>query len=226
MGIAERKERERAERKALIIDCTKELILKYGAEAVSMGDIAKRAELSKATLYLYFPGKDLLFQDICNEAAVRFIAYYRSRVRPGISALDALKLYWRCYLDFFCKSDDMILIFNMIRYIAPGYPFIAIDRDEVPAAGAPSYEFFDIIKNLVDQGIAEGTFEPEINSAVFSHTILSLFSLIIENAAESAHPPRAAMKNIFQIMLRGIAREGIARSLLVLGDNSGEEDHA
>ncbi|GHU78105.1 hypothetical protein FACS189462_1890 [Spirochaetia bacterium] len=223
MGIQERREREKAERKALIMRCARELILEYGAEKVSMRDIAKETELSKATLYLYFPSREDLFREICAEAALHFTEYFQTQVRPGLSAMELIKLYWKSYVDFFGQSDDMIMLFNMRHYMAPGYPFIPIEENLDSVTG-PAYRFFNVIKNMIDQGIAEGVFEPDINSAMYSHTILSLFSLIVENAAkfpgasENANPNIIGeMKNIFQIMLRGIAREGVDRSLLVLG---------
>ncbi|GHV81679.1 hypothetical protein AGMMS49991_02370 [Spirochaetia bacterium] len=226
MGIQERRERERAERKALIMRCARELILENGAEKVSMQDIAKKTELSKATLYLYFPGREELFREICIELAVRFTEYVQARLSPGLSALEALKLYWKSYVDLFGQSDDMILLFNMRRYLVPEYPFISIEEGPDSAAG-PAYRFFNMIKYIIEQGIAEGVFEPDTNAAMFSHTVLSLFSLIVENAVKYSGDANSRtredsniideMKSIFQIMLRGIAREGIDRSLLVLG---------
>jgi AcrR family transcriptional regulator len=222
MGISERKERERTERKALIKGCAKDLILERGAEEVSMSDIAKKAELSKATLYIYFHNKDELFQEICEEAAIAFLDYYRSRLKEGSSALDSLILYWKSYVDFFGKSLDMIILFNMKHYLTPGYPFIS-KQDVNKPGGGPAYVFFDMLRQMVIRGIAEGIFEPDVNPTLIAHTILSLFSLIVENAASVSGGEKRLdqdmigdMRGIFQIMLRGITREGVDRSLLVL----------
>ena len=87
MGITERKEREKTERKALIMNCARELIITMGAKAVSMTDIARKAELSKATLYLYFPGKELLFRELSKTEQEEFISFFRNRLTPGLSAL-------------------------------------------------------------------------------------------------------------------------------------------
>jgi AcrR family transcriptional regulator len=224
MGIAERKERERAERKALIIRCAKALILEQGVEAVSMGEIAKRAELSKATLYLYFSSRDILFREICSEAGFHFIKYFQSLHNPRMSALDSLKLFWKCYVDIFGKSDDMIVLFNMKEYITPDYPFISVSDDEYGVL-APSFELFNMIRDMIKAGIDEGAFEQDVNPTLITHTIISLFSLIVDNTVKYLKKPQEVdvvlfdeMQNIFQIILRGIAREGIDRSRLALGD--------
>ena len=75
MGIAERKTREKEERRKLILDVAKELILARGIPAISMQDIADAAELSKATLYLYFQSKEAILTEILESSASAFIAF-------------------------------------------------------------------------------------------------------------------------------------------------------
>ncbi|MDR2536035.1 MAG: TetR/AcrR family transcriptional regulator [Treponema sp.] len=227
MGIHERKKREKVERKALILRCTKELLLEHGIDGVSMQDIAKKAELSKGTLYLYFPSKEDLYREICEEAASRFITYFYTQIRPGLSALEMIKLHWRCYLDMFGASYDMIIIFSMKHYIAPAFPFTPFEEN-FKTEGADSsrspYIFYTMIRDMIQQGIGEGTFDPLVNAGVVARTMLSLFSYIVENVAKMPEPKRNAqiiikeVKHSFEILLRGIAQEGIDRSLLLLPD--------
>jgi AcrR family transcriptional regulator len=223
MGISERREREKAERKALIMTSAKELILEMGAEHVSMMDIAKKTELSKATLYLYFPSKELLFLDICNAAAVHFIEYFHARHRSGLTAIEAIKLFWQCYLDIFGKSDDMVIFFSLWQYLAPGDPFLSLAN-----AGRPLtiLEFYTAIRDMIAQGIAEGTFDAAADPALFARTILTLFSTVIESTARTPRSARNAqllineLTQLFQILIRGIARDGLDRSLLDLPGQS------
>ena len=58
MGIAERKEREKEQRRNDIIDAAERIFFKNGAENSTMDDVAREAELSKGTLYLYFRSKE------------------------------------------------------------------------------------------------------------------------------------------------------------------------
>jgi AcrR family transcriptional regulator len=224
MGIAERKEREKAERKALILHCAKDLIMERGMEEISMGDIAKRAELSKATLYLYFPSRDILFREICIETGYRIIESFRSLHKPGMSALDSLKLFWNSYMDIFGKSNDIIILVYMKQYLTPDYPFISVDDDE-HGFSVPSFELFNMIRNIIKEGIDEKVFEKDVNPTLLTHTIISMVSLIVESAVKSQKESQKInsiffdeMKNIFQIILRGIVREGIDRSRLTLED--------
>ncbi|NIR14250.1 MAG: helix-turn-helix transcriptional regulator [Desulfobacterales bacterium] len=58
MGIEERKEREKQMRRRQIIDAAEKVFAEKGFSGATIENIAEQAELSPATLYLYFKNKD------------------------------------------------------------------------------------------------------------------------------------------------------------------------
>lgn len=64
MGVIERKEREKIERRNAIIEAAERIFFKIGIENTSMEQVAQEAELSKGTLYLYFKSKEDLYRAI------------------------------------------------------------------------------------------------------------------------------------------------------------------
>jgi AcrR family transcriptional regulator len=66
MGVTSRKEREKELRKEAILDAAMRVFKRKGYQATSMGEIAKEAEFSKGTLYLYFNSKYALFAELSN----------------------------------------------------------------------------------------------------------------------------------------------------------------
>ena len=64
MGIPERKEREREMRRRQIQDAAKEVFMRKGFTSSTVEDIADKAELSPATIYLYFKNKQELFASL------------------------------------------------------------------------------------------------------------------------------------------------------------------
>jgi AcrR family transcriptional regulator len=60
MGIAERKEREKQQRRNDIIDAAEKVFFQKGFMQATMDAVAEQAELSKGTLYLYFKSKEEL----------------------------------------------------------------------------------------------------------------------------------------------------------------------
>ncbi len=61
MGVKERRIREKQIRQKQILDAAKELFFHHGFAATSMNQIARKVELSKGTLYLYFKNKEELY---------------------------------------------------------------------------------------------------------------------------------------------------------------------
>jgi hypothetical protein len=61
MGIKERRIRREKIRQKQILDAAKKLFFEQGFAATSMNQIAKKVELSKGTLYLYFKNKEELY---------------------------------------------------------------------------------------------------------------------------------------------------------------------
>lgn len=82
-----------------IIDGARRVFTSTGFDAASMSDIARAADVSKATLYVYFTSKEQLFADICAERRDRNISELiglLDRTRPiadvlGEFASEALK---------------------------------------------------------------------------------------------------------------------------------------
>ncbi|MGI5341700.1 TetR/AcrR family transcriptional regulator [Streptomyces sp. CA-181903] len=92
------RERKKQRTRAAISDTAIRLFLRHGFDGVSVADIAAEAEVSKPTLFRYFPTKEDLvvhrFADHQTEAA----DIVRGR-GPGTSVLDALHRDFRARLD-------------------------------------------------------------------------------------------------------------------------------
>jgi AcrR family transcriptional regulator len=217
VGISERREREKTERRRAILNCAKEMILSQGIQQVSMEDIARKAELSKATVYLYFPSKEILFNEICEEAARVFLERIKPLLETGINGIETIKRFWRGYVELFGDSDEMIIIFQVRNFISPGLPIVSLEEQK-----KSSYvdTIIGTIKAIIDQCKAEGLFDPGLDSVIATRLLLSIFSVTVENAARipaKARKSSSILEEItkaFQIIIRGFAKEGVARSSL------------
>ena len=217
MGINERKEREKQERRKTILNCARELILQQGVEHVSMEDIARKAELAKATLYLYFSGKEVIFSEIGEESARIFLDRLNPVSKSGFTGIDALKNLWRSYVEMFGDSDEMIIIFKVRSFLNPGLPFVSMESD----SKSPYVDAILVaIKTIIDQCKAEGVFDPNLDSDMATRLLLSMFSQAVDSAARMSPEARKSplllneMVKYFQIILCGFAREGVDRSSL------------
>lgn len=113
MTIADRKAREKEQRRTDIINAAEKLFFSRGYDGVSMEDIARQVELNRATLYLYFKNKESLYLAIVLRAVRQLDQITRERVLSnpdGFRRIDALGysyLYFaRVYPDYFKVYRD------------------------------------------------------------------------------------------------------------------------
>jgi TetR/AcrR family transcriptional repressor of mexJK operon len=84
-----------------ILDAAGPLFLKEGYAAVSMDAIARAAGVSKATVYVYFPGKDALFGAIVAERCASMLAqdsFIGDHDKPLPEAMRRLMDFWLRFL--------------------------------------------------------------------------------------------------------------------------------
>ncbi|WP_319525381.1 TetR/AcrR family transcriptional regulator [uncultured Desulfosarcina sp.] len=114
MGIQERKERERERRRQQIMVAAKRVFTEKGFGKATMEDIAKEAELSPGTLYLYFKNKDELYASL----SLRILQYLTIRLEhvnaePLEDARQLLTALKEAMFDVY-EFDPLILI-NMFH---------------------------------------------------------------------------------------------------------------
>ena len=227
MGITERKEREKAQRRSAILKCARELILLQGIQQVSMEDIAQKAEISKATVYLYFSSKEVLFNEICEESARIFLERFKPLMKADITGLEAMKQFWYSYVEMFGDSDEIIIIYQVRNFINPGQPFVFLQDQKLSYLEG----VLEATKTIIDKCKAEGVFDPELDSVRATRLLLSMFSAIVENAARIPSQVKKSpaiieeMTNAFQIIIRGFAKDGINRESLNIGILMSNQQH-
>ena len=156
MGIEERREREKRERRELILKSAMQVYLEEGYHATTMDKIAQKAELSRATLYLYFKTKEEIFV----HAIVSFLEHFGSMLDDLYSRKEHLKKgllkgLWSLFLKFYIKDP---VIFNISLYFhqremihhLPGDLRVLLDR-----AGSHNYHR---LCRIMEYGVKNGIF--------------------------------------------------------------------
>jgi len=64
LGLQERREKEKDNRKKLILKSARALFFKKGFNNVTVDEIAKASELGKGSIYLYFNSKEEIYAQI------------------------------------------------------------------------------------------------------------------------------------------------------------------
>lgn len=115
MGISERKEREKKQRKEQILEKARTLFQERGFLNVTMGDISEAAELSIGTLYLYFKNKDDIYAGLACLGSQKFDglldeALHRKKTLSHRELVSFIQKFMLIYADYGCYFD--ILMFN------------------------------------------------------------------------------------------------------------------
>jgi AcrR family transcriptional regulator len=98
--VAERRQEEKDRRRAEIVDAAIELYREVGWDAVTVDQVAKRARLSRALVYVYFKDKDEIHAAIVVrsfEILDKRFEEAAARARLGIDKIEALG---RAYMSF------------------------------------------------------------------------------------------------------------------------------
>jgi AcrR family transcriptional regulator len=85
------------ERPKQILDAALEVFAERGLAAARLEDIAKRAGLSKGTIYLYFPNKEELFREVIRQTVIAFIERAEELVGAIADPMQALLAWMEGY---------------------------------------------------------------------------------------------------------------------------------
>ncbi len=177
MGIQERKDREKLQRRNDIIDSAEQLFFKHGLGNVSMDHIAQEAELSKGTLYLYFKGREDLHYAVVNRGLdLLNEIIQRNHVREASGADNLLQL-GRSYIDFSREHPGHFQ--SMMLFDASS--FEKVDKEQslkILEPGSPLMFLIEIVKTGQEDGSVRNDISPEKLAMILWSHLSSILELI------------------------------------------------
>lgn len=105
VGNVGRRERKKAATRAAIVEAARDLFLERGFDAVSVREIADKADVSPTTVFAHFPQKESLAFGDENERHEQLVAAVGGRA-PGISISDALRAHYRTEIAAFASEPQ------------------------------------------------------------------------------------------------------------------------
>ena len=164
MGLKERREREREERKRQILAAARSLLFAEGLQATSINKIAKSAELGVGTIYFYFASKEEIFAALQEEG----IDLLYNKIKKSLERVnrpeERLKTIARVYLDF--SRGDNKDYFDIINYFlsSPGVLFSENLKGQIDQRGN---RVIAILVSAVEAGTVSGDFR-EVDARKFA----------------------------------------------------------
>lgn len=114
MGVSERKEREKAEKKDLIRAAALKMFLEDGYAKTSIRNIADAIEYSPGTIYLYYKDKDELLYEVQAHAFQQLFNTFKAKVNSK-DPLKRLEQLGKTYIKFGLENPELYDLMFIIR---------------------------------------------------------------------------------------------------------------
>jgi AcrR family transcriptional regulator len=175
--------REERTKRRQILNGAREVFLAMGFDGASMGEIARKAGVSKGTLYVYFTSKEELFEAITHEQCIAQV--------EGLFAFDsddhdveaALTRLGHGYIKFLCRPGGMSALRTVLSI-----------SERMPEIGRQFYETGPLqgvttLRRYLENEVAAGTLvieDCEVAAAQFLECCkATIFTPLLFSAADA-----------------------------------------
>ena len=176
MGIAERREREREQRRSSILDAAEKLFFDHGVDKTTMDEVADEAELSKGTLYLYFKNKEDLYHAIhfrgMNVLRNMFLEAFESHQK----GIDKVRAVGEAYLSFSRKYPNY---YDAMMYFEAAEIDVSDQASYAYKCHEASLGVMQIVAGAVEAGMDDGTIRPLMDPKLMAYLLWGQTSGII-----------------------------------------------
>lgn len=152
-----------------LIKATIELVNNNGFHAAPMSKIAKMANVSPATIYLYFENKQDLVNKTYIEVKAKYTDYAFATYNDRLTVEEGFEAIWKRIADFKCKDSENAM-------------FLA-QCDNTPIIDEPSRQegikHLQPLLDLWERGKSEGIIKPISNYILYAYTINPLSFLMM-----------------------------------------------
>lgn len=210
MGITERKEREKEQRRQAIITAAEKVFFSKGFEDATMDDVAVQAELSKGTLYLYFRSKVELHWEIMKNGMGMLSGRIVQSISTAASALDNLRKMGEVFFLF--STDEPVYFNSMMFFEGKDLEQLQIDQEELDRSFQLSP--IKLLYEVIESGIKDGSIRNDLSVPALANTLwaqtLGVLQ-VIRNKKEVFElfqlSPQEVMQCHYELVLTGVTKK-------------------
>ncbi|HEX9772259.1 MAG TPA: TetR/AcrR family transcriptional regulator [Steroidobacteraceae bacterium] len=171
--IAERRQEERDRRRGEIVDAAEAVYSEVGWDAVTMEQVARRARLSRALVYVYFKDKRDLHFALVERSLETLKLRFEAAVAGQVRGIDQCEAIGRAYVDF---SRDLPHYFDACaRFQAHQTESGELEPNELACAEA-GHRVHEVIVTSLNRGIADGSVRSDLGDPYVTSLALWAFT--------------------------------------------------
>ena len=154
--------------KARILTAAKSEFARLGLLGARVDEIADKARVNKRMIYHYFGNKEALFTAVLVEAYLDIRSAEQSLRLDDVPADEALKKLVSFTWNYYLENPEFIRLVNsenlhQARHVKGSEPLMAANR-----------QFVELVKGILDRGVAEGKFRRGIDPVQLNITIAAI----------------------------------------------------
>jgi AcrR family transcriptional regulator len=170
--IHERRQEEKDRRRSEIVDAAEALYAETGWDAITMDQVARRARLSRALLYVYFEDRDDLHLALVERALQALRGTFEQAKQGRASGIAEIEAIGRAYLAF---SKDMPHYFDACTRYQAHEASRAEARANEAACMAAGHRVHEVIVDSLNRGVADGSIRNDLGNSYVTALALWAF---------------------------------------------------
>jgi AcrR family transcriptional regulator len=174
MGIAERRLKEKQSRIRQIKKSAASLFQKKGFEDTRMDEIANRAEISKATIYLYFKSKEDLFYELVQEQLTKLSQNLIEIYNKEKNQENAIRAMMESTYAFYTDAPE---VYHLITQFKARELVKALSEDKIRHLKESMRSNLKYLAMTIKDGVAQGRFEnvdPTLTAVLFWNMFMGI----------------------------------------------------
>lgn len=193
-----------------ILTAAQRIFIEDGFEQATIRKIAARAGISPTALYLYFPDKQTILEELCEHAFAKLVQRMDAILAGGGGALDKVRRIMRAYIDFGLEHPDEYRLTFMVKALGR----MSVDHRDPGARqpGQPGYSgpqayarLRDAMADLIAEAGADGQ-DVDLATEVIWMSGHGLVSLMIGNSPRFLAHKEELVEALIRTQLYGILR--------------------
>ncbi|MGJ8455150.1 TetR/AcrR family transcriptional regulator [Pseudothermotoga sp. U03pept] len=177
-----------------ILEAARAAFSERGFEGVSVEEIAQRAGVRKALIYYYFPSKEVLFEEVWNNALEELERHIFKEIEGESYYIRKIKRFLKAYIDFVTSRK---ILSSVIERERPAV--LSASNEDSNTSWFRLKERYDVfvekVAKLIDEGKENKVVHPDVDSRAAAKLIAQAMS------------GSSATEAIQTLILRGLIKE-------------------
>lgn len=181
-----------------ILDISRHLLFEEGYKSLSMRKIAKHADVTATSIYLYFENKDHLLHTLIEESVENLSRFIESKALPKTDNIERFKAIIESYVEFGISNPEMYEIIYKVRPDAMSrYP-----KEKFRKAR----RCYELLVETIEESVSKGLMEVE-KPVVAAYSIWAqlhgIVSVVLNKRLDSRINQQQFLEDSIELVVQG-----------------------